>query len=81
MEAENFVDPIDLISRLNSKEVRYLLVGRQVVVQYGAPLQSFDFDFFLSPEREDLEKLLDIAREKDREDIRYLETIRDRFEV
>jgi hypothetical protein len=41
--------------RLDEKGVRYVLGGRRAVVQYGAPLQSFDFEFHLSPGREDLD--------------------------
>ena len=63
MEPENFVDPIDLLRRLGEKRIRYLLVGRQAVVQYGAPLQSFDFDFYVSPDEADLENLMTMARE------------------
>lgn len=67
MEPENFVDPVELIRLLDERSVRYLLVGRQAVVQYGAPLQSFDFDFFLSPDEEDLRKLHGIASDLDLE--------------
>jgi hypothetical protein len=63
VEPENFVDPIAFIERMNQAGLRYLLVGRQAVVQYGAPLQSFDFDFYLCPEPESLEMLLRIADE------------------
>lgn len=63
MEPENFVDPIAFIEKMNEAGLRYLLVGRQAVVQYGAPLQSFDFDFYLCPEPESLETLLRIAAE------------------
>lgn len=63
MEPENFVDPIEFIRRLNRAGLRYLLVGRQAVVQYGAPVQSFDFDFFLCPEKESLRKLVELADE------------------
>ena len=71
MEPENFVDPIAFIDRMNRANLRYLLVGRQAVVQYGAPLQSFDFDFYLCPEPDSLEALLRIADELglEREDI------------
>lgn len=42
-------DPISLIKRFNEKGVRYILIGRQSVVQYGAPLFSFDYDFWVHP--------------------------------
>jgi hypothetical protein len=42
-------DPVEFIMVLNSHKVRYLLIGRQAVVQYGAPLFSFDYDFWIDP--------------------------------
>ena len=57
MKKEIWVEPIDFIKALNQKDVRYLLVGRQALVQYGAPLQSFDYDFFVSPDEETLHKI------------------------
>jgi hypothetical protein len=76
LEPEHFIDPIVFIERMNEAHLRYLLVGRQAVVQYGAPVQSFDFDFYLCPEPESLETLLRIAaglglehEEVDREDL------------
>jgi hypothetical protein len=63
LEPENFIDPIEFIGRLNEAGIRYLLVGRQAVVQYGAPVQSFDFDFYLCPEPGSLEALRALADE------------------
>lgn len=62
MEKENFVDPINFIKSLNEKGIEYLLVGRQALVQYGAPLQSFDYDFYIAPDLDNLEKILEIAK-------------------
>ena len=42
-------DPVEFIMVLNSRKIRYLLIGRQAVVQYGAPLFSFDYDFWIDP--------------------------------
>jgi hypothetical protein len=42
-------DPVEFIMVLNRRKVRYLLIGRQAVVQYGAPLFSFDYDFWIDP--------------------------------
>jgi len=61
MERENLVDPIDFIKLLNKENVKYLLVGRQALVQYGAPLQSFDYDFYIDPELENLKKIIKVA--------------------
>ncbi len=63
MQAENFVDPIDFIIRLNQGGVKYLLIGRQALVIYGAPLQSFDYDFYIDPSRETLKKIWKIAKD------------------
>jgi hypothetical protein len=49
-EIENAFDPIELIRQFNNEGVRYILIGRQAVVQYGAPLFSFDYDFWIHPE-------------------------------
>lgn len=42
-------DPIKLIDKFNKKDIQYLLIGRQAVIQYGAPLVSADFDFWVHP--------------------------------
>lgn len=46
-------DPIELIKSLNKRGIRYLLIGRQAVVQYGGPLFSFDYDFWVHPDDRD----------------------------
>lgn len=61
MKRENFVDPIKFIELLNKENVKYLLVGRQALVQYGAPLQSFDYDFYIAPELNNLKKIIKIV--------------------
>lgn len=43
-------DPIELIREFNRKNIRYILIGRQAVVQYGANLFSFDYDFWVHPD-------------------------------
>lgn len=43
-------DPVNLIKQFNRKNIRYILIGRQAVVQYGAPLFSFDYDFWIHPD-------------------------------
>jgi hypothetical protein len=64
MESESFQDPIEFLRALHEIEVPYLLVGRQALVLLGAPLMTADYDFWLSPEREHLDRLLSLAREK-----------------
>lgn len=50
---ETSFDPISLIRRFNEAGIRYILIGRQSVVQYGAPLFSFDYDFWVHPDDRD----------------------------
>ncbi len=46
---EIIFDPIAVIKRFNEEPIEYLLIGRQAVIQYGAPLVSNDFDFWIHP--------------------------------
>ncbi len=62
MRRENFIDPVEFIGELNHRDIRYLLIGRQALIQYGAPLQTMDYDFYLDPDRKQLESILDVAR-------------------
>ncbi|MBI3391878.1 MAG: hypothetical protein HY039_01685 [Nitrospirae bacterium] len=39
-----------LIKKFNARGVRYLLIGRQAIVLHGAPLTSFDYDLWVSPQ-------------------------------
>ncbi len=52
-QVENGFDPIKLISALNTNSIRYILIGRQAVVQYGASLFSFDYDFWIHSDDRD----------------------------
>ena len=63
----NFVDPVDFLERLHQAAVRYVLVGRQAVAQYGAPVQTMDYDFYLHPSADDLERLRGVAEALDLE--------------
>ncbi len=67
MEPERALDPIDFLRRLHASEIRCLLVGRQAMVLLGAPVLSADYDFYMSPEAEDLESLLSLSRDLDLE--------------
>jgi hypothetical protein len=61
VEPERVLDPIDFLRKLHDSEIRYLLIGRQAMVLLGAPVLSADYDFYLSPEPEDVESLLALA--------------------
>ena len=62
MRPENFVDPITFIKQLNKEKIKFILVGRQALVQYGAPLQSFDYDFYIGPDLHTLKKLWKVVK-------------------
>lgn len=40
----------NLIAKFNKRGVRYLLIGRQAIVLLGAPVTSFDYDLWVSPQ-------------------------------
>jgi hypothetical protein len=46
----------DLVKELNKEHIRYILIGRQALILYGAPLLSFDYDLWVHPD--DRKKLL-----------------------
>jgi hypothetical protein len=64
MKSEVFLDPIDFLREIYSRDIPYLLVGRQALVLLGAPLMTANYEFYLSPEPEHLEELLSLARER-----------------
>jgi hypothetical protein len=67
VEPERSLDPLDFLRKLHASEIRCLLVGRQAMVLLGAPVLSADYDFYMSPEAEDLEAMLSLARDLDLE--------------
>lgn len=40
MRAESRIDPMTFMSALSAAGIAWLLIGRQAIVQYGAPLQT-----------------------------------------
>ena len=62
MRPKSLIDPVDFIRGLHRTGVRYLLVGRQALVLHGAPVQSFDYDFYLEPSLAALKKVWKLAR-------------------
>lgn len=61
MHPEKSFDPLELITNFNKSGLRYVLIGRHAVIQYGAPLFSFDYDFWIH--REDREKSYKIIKD------------------
>lgn len=49
MKGKEF-DFIRFINSFNRLGIRYLLIGGQAVIQYGAPVFTFDFDLWVHPE-------------------------------
>lgn len=56
-------DPARFLIGLNRARVRWLLVGRQALIHYGAPVQTMDYDLWIDPLPANIEKLLRVARE------------------
>jgi predicted nucleotidyltransferase len=52
-----------IIDALNRKEVEYILIGGFAVVLYGFPRFTEDVDFFIRPNRENVEKLKEAFRD------------------
>lgn len=48
---------------LSRARVRWLLIGRQALVHYGAPAQTMDYDLWVDPAPANVRKLLRVARE------------------
>lgn len=63
MRAESNLGPLAFMRALSTAEIPWLLIGRQAVVQYGAPLQTIDFDFWISPEPESAAALLKLVQD------------------
>lgn len=56
-------DPAQFLIALNRARVRWLLIGRQALIHYGAPVQTMDYDLWIDPLTANVEKLLRVARE------------------
>lgn len=46
---EEYLTLEQVVKGLNERNIRSLLIGRQAVMLYGAPLLSFDYDFWIHP--------------------------------
>ena len=57
-------DPeLEVLRRAYGAGVRFLLIGRQACMLYGLPVLSFDYDLWVSPDPENLARLVAVARE------------------
>jgi len=53
---------VELMIALNRAGIRWLLIGRQAVAQYGAPVQTMDLDLWADPEPENVRRLVETAQ-------------------
>ncbi|MCG2709777.1 MAG: hypothetical protein L6246_05625 [Thermodesulfovibrionales bacterium] len=61
----------EIVKKFNKKHIRYLLIGRQALLFYGAPLFTYDYDFWIHPGDKDvvfdyLEDTLGMEASRDR---------------
>jgi hypothetical protein len=57
------VDPARFLIGLSRARVRWLLIGRQALIHYGAPVQTMDYDLWVDPVPVNIRKLLRVAHE------------------
>ncbi|MDI6640724.1 MAG: hypothetical protein QME68_00215 [Elusimicrobiota bacterium] len=60
---QEFEKEILFFKKLYERRVKYLLIGRQACALYGLPLYTFDYDIAVDNSTENLEKLLEIAKQ------------------
>jgi hypothetical protein len=58
------VDPARFLIGLSRARVRWLLIGRQALIHYGAPVQTMDYDLWVDPVPANVRKLLRVASEQ-----------------
>jgi hypothetical protein len=56
-------DPAAFLIGLSRARVRWLLIGRQALIHYGAPVQTMDYDLWVDPVPANVRKFLRVARE------------------
>ena len=54
---------VALMIALNRAQVRWLLIGRHALIQYGAPLQTMDLDLWVDPAPENVSRFVKVAQE------------------
>lgn len=71
MQEESFVQPLDFVKALGAAKVKYLLIGRQALIAYGASVATHDYDLFISYERQTLQQFLKLCDKLDMEVIPF----------
>lgn len=54
----------ELAKSLNSRKVRYLVIGGNAVVAHGVPRNTFDLDILIEPTLDNAERVLYALRER-----------------
>lgn len=71
MQGESFVRPLDFVKALGAGKVKYLLIGRQALIAYGAPVATHDYDLFIGNEPKTLHAFLGVCDRLDMEVIPF----------
>jgi len=53
---------LDFLMALGKARTRWLLIGRQALIQYGAPMATMDHDLWADPSPDNLSKVRRVAR-------------------
>lgn len=56
-------DSAKLLMALDRAEVRWLLIGRQALLHYGAPVQTMDYDVWADPAPENVRRLVEACQQ------------------
>lgn len=60
MPTEEF-RPIHLLLGLGKSDIRWLMIGRRALIHYGAPMQTYDYDFWVDPDPRNASRFLKVA--------------------
>ena len=58
-------EPLEFLKAIHQAGVKYLLIGRQAIIGYGGPVQTMDYDVYVSSTEDNLALLLNVAKKFD----------------
>ncbi|MFH1684166.1 MAG: hypothetical protein ABIA67_04715, partial [Candidatus Margulisiibacteriota bacterium] len=58
-------EPLEFLKAIHQAGVKYLLIGRQAIIAYGGPVQTMDYDIYVSSTEDNLALLLKVAKKFD----------------
>jgi len=58
-------EPLEFLKAIHQAGVKYLLIGRQAIIAYGGPVQTMDYDVYVSSTEDNLALLLNVAKKFD----------------